>query len=92
MKPEYWERAKRALARKDAVLGAIIRSRPNVHLQRRGEAFLTLARAIVGQQISVKAAQSVWDKVLVVCPEVTPESIRLRKRILRPNERPKKKE
>ncbi|OLE19810.1 MAG: hypothetical protein AUG50_02675 [Betaproteobacteria bacterium 13_1_20CM_3_63_8] len=75
MKPEYWERAKRALARKDAVLGAIIRSRPNVHLQRRGEAFLTLARAIVGQQISVKAAQSVWDKVLVACPEVTPESI-----------------
>jgi DNA-3-methyladenine glycosylase II len=72
MKPEYWDRAKRALARNDVVLGAIIRSRPKVHLQRRGEPFLTLARAIVGQQISVKAAQSVWDKVLAVCPNVTP--------------------
>jgi DNA-3-methyladenine glycosylase II len=75
MKPEYWDRAKRALARNDVVLGAIIRSRPNVHLQRRGEPFLTLARAIVGQQISVKAAQSVWDKVLAVCPNVTPQQI-----------------
>src|SRR5918911_1354098 len=75
MKPEYWDRAKRALARNDVVLGAIIRSRPKVYLQRRGEPFLTLARAIVGQQISVKAAQSVWDKVLAVCPNVTPLEI-----------------
>jgi 3-methyladenine DNA glycosylase/8-oxoguanine DNA glycosylase len=31
-------------------------------LQSRGDAFTTLARSIVGQQISVKAAQSVWDR------------------------------
>lgn len=84
MKPEYWERAKRALARNDVVLGGIIRSRPRVHLQRRGEPFLTLARAIVGQQISVKAAQSVWDKVLALCPNVTPPDIlRLKRAELR---------
>jgi DNA-3-methyladenine glycosylase II len=84
MKPEYWDRAKRALARNDVVLGAIIRSRPHVHLQRRGEPFLTLARAIVGQQISVKAAQSVWDKVLKVCPNVAPlEILRLKRTELR---------
>jgi DNA-3-methyladenine glycosylase II len=84
MKPEYWDRAKRALARNDVVLGAIIRSRPKVYLQRRGEPFLTLARAIVGQQISVKAAQSVWDKVLAVCPNVTPlEIVRLKRTELR---------
>jgi DNA-3-methyladenine glycosylase II len=75
MKPEYWDRAKRALARKDVVMAAIIRSRPKVFLMRRGEPFLTLARAIVGQQISVKAAQSVWDKVVLCVGEVTPEKV-----------------
>ena len=75
MKPEYWDRAKRALTRKDGVMAAIIRSRPRVHLVRRGEPFLTLARAICGQQISVKAAQSVWDRVVLCCSEVTPENV-----------------
>jgi DNA-3-methyladenine glycosylase II len=56
-------------------MGAIIRSRPKVHLMRRGEPFLTLARAICGQQISVKAAQSVWDRVVLCCSEVTPENV-----------------
>ena len=44
-------------------MAAIMRSRPGF-LVRRGEPFLTLARAICGQQISVKAAQSVWDRVV----------------------------
>ncbi|MBA4340615.1 MAG: DNA-3-methyladenine glycosylase [Methylibium sp.] len=35
-------------------------------LQSRGDAFTTLARSIVGQQISVKAAQSVWDRLAAV--------------------------
>jgi len=46
---------------------------------RRGEPFLTLARAIVGQQISVKAAQSVWDRVVTCAGAVTPEGILLKK-------------
>ena len=75
MKPDYWDRAKRALARRDPVMAAIIRSRPKVFLMRRGEPFLTLARAICGQQISVKAAQSVWDRVVACCGEVTPENV-----------------
>ena len=75
MKPEYWDRAKRALARRDPVMAAVMRSRPRVFLMRRGEPFLTLARAIVGQQISVKAAQSVWDKVLACAGEVSPRAI-----------------
>ena len=75
MKPEYWDRAKRALSRKDVVLKNIIRARPGVHLVRRGEPFLTLARAICGQQIAVKAAQSVWDRVVACCSEVTPERV-----------------
>ncbi|HEV2431294.1 MAG TPA: DNA-3-methyladenine glycosylase [Burkholderiales bacterium] len=80
MKPEYWDRAKRVLTKKDPVLGAIIRSRPKVFLMRRGEPFLTLARAICGQQISVKAAQSVWDRVVACCGEVTPEIVLSRPR------------
>src|SRR3989440_7073377 len=80
MKPDYWDRAKRALARKDPVMAAIIRSRPKVFLTRRGEPFVTLSRAIVGQQISVKAAQSVWDKVCLCAGAVTPQRVLARKR------------
>src|SRR6267143_1120499 len=80
MKPDYWDRAKRTLARKDPIMAAIIRSRPKVFLARRGEPFVTLSRAIVGQQISVKAAQSVWDKVCLCAGEITPPSVLARKR------------
>ena len=80
MKPEYWDGAKRALARRDPVLAAIMRARPRVHLARRGEPFMTLARAIVGQQISVKAAQSVWDRVIACVGETTPQGILSRPR------------
>ena len=79
MKPEYWERAKRAL-RKDPVMAAIMRQHPGVYMTVRGEPFMTLARAICGQQISVKAAQSVWDRVVVCCGAVTPEKVLARKR------------
>jgi DNA-3-methyladenine glycosylase II len=80
MKPEYWTRAKRALARRDPVMGGIMRTHPKVFLARRGEPFLTLARAIVGQQISVKAAQSVWDRLVVCVGDVTPAGILARPR------------
>jgi DNA-3-methyladenine glycosylase II len=75
MKPEYWDRAKRALGRRDPVLAGIMRRHPRVHLVARGEPFHTLARAIVGQQISVKAAQSVWNRVLEVAPAMTPAAV-----------------
>src|ERR1051325_269507 len=75
MKPEYWDGAKRALARRDPVMAAIMRAHPKIFLVRRGEPFMTLARAIVGQQISVKAAQSVWDRFADCVGEVTPENV-----------------
>ena len=75
MKPEYWDRAKRALARRDVVMSAIIKGHPKIYLVRRGEPFLTLARAITGQQISVKAAQSVWDRLVACAGEMTPEKV-----------------
>jgi DNA-3-methyladenine glycosylase II len=75
MKPEYWEKAKRSLARRDPVLAAIMRRHPRVHLEPRGEPFHTLARAIVGQQISVKAAQSVWNKFATLVSVISHEEV-----------------
>ena len=75
MKPDYWDRAKRALAKKDPVMAGIMRAHPKVFLTHRGEPFFTLTRAIVGQQISVKAAQSVWNKVLVCVEKISPEDV-----------------
>jgi DNA-3-methyladenine glycosylase II len=76
MKPDYWDRAKRALARRDPVMGAIIRAHPKVFMVRRGEAFMTLARAICGQQISVKAAQAVWNRFCICLDQdLSPEAV-----------------
>ena len=65
VKPAYWDEATRTLGHADPVMGRLIRAIPGIHLTRRGEPFTTLARAIVGQQISVKAAQTVWDRFTV---------------------------
>jgi len=83
VKPNFWDSAKRSLARRDPVMAAIMRAHPKIFLVRRGEPFMTLARAIVGQQISVKAAQSVWDRVVAcVGGEVSPQTILGRERPL----------
>jgi DNA-3-methyladenine glycosylase II len=60
--PEYWDEACRHLARKDRVMKRLIPQFGDACLQSRGDPFTTLARSIVGQQISVKAAQTVWDR------------------------------
>ena len=80
MKPEYWDRAKRALSRRDPVMARIMKRHPGIHLVSRGDAFQTLARSIVGQQISVKAAQSVWNRFAECVGKVTPESVLLKQR------------
>ncbi|MCU0803497.1 MAG: DNA-3-methyladenine glycosylase [Burkholderiales bacterium] len=73
--PPYWASARRTLARRDPVLGDIIRAHPRVRLRTRGDPFQTLARSIVGQQISVKAADSVWGRLVAVAPAMTPDAI-----------------
>ena len=60
--PGYWEDACRHLMKRDRVMKKLIPQHGSACLQSRGDAFITLARSIVGQQISVKAAQSVWDR------------------------------
>ena len=61
--PPYWARARRELARNDPLLDAIIRAYPGAVMRSRGDAFQTLMRSIVGQQISLKAADSVWARL-----------------------------
>jgi DNA-3-methyladenine glycosylase II len=68
-------RAKRALTRGDPVLARIIRAHPRIALEHRGEPFFTLARSIVGQQISVKAAASIWARVCSLAPQMRPQEI-----------------
>ena len=60
--PAYWEDACKHLMKKDRVMKRLIPQFGGACLQTRGDAFVTLARSIVGQQISVKAAQTVWDR------------------------------
>ncbi|MEK6593461.1 MAG: DNA-3-methyladenine glycosylase 2 family protein [Pseudomonadota bacterium] len=75
MTPFYWKQATRELAARDAVLKKLIAQFKGLALGSRGDAFQTLARAIVGQQISVKAAQSVWGRLAAEVKTVTPAAI-----------------
>lgn len=74
--PDYWEQACAELMKHDRILKKLIPKYGSVFLRTRGDAFTTLARAIVGQQISVAAAQSVWNKVLLTSKnKVNPKNI-----------------
>lgn len=64
--PDYWKKACAYLSKRDRIMRRLINQYPQEGLESRGNAFVTLARSIVGQQISVKAAQSVWDKLLLL--------------------------
>ncbi len=73
--PDYWDKAKKFLIKNDPVLARIIKQYKGEALASRGSAFFSLARAIVGQQISVKAAQTVWNRLLMAVSEVLPQNI-----------------
>src|SRR2546421_3293833 len=73
--PEYWNDAARELPAGDTVLSKLATRYPGLALGSRGDAFSTLARAIVGQQISVKAAQSVWDRLMTEIQAMTPPAV-----------------
>jgi DNA-3-methyladenine glycosylase II len=73
--PDYWQDACKHLAKKDRVMKRLIAQFPDVTLSSRGDAFTTLARSIVGQQISVKAAQTVWDRFALLPKKMVPASI-----------------
>lgn len=60
--PAYWRTACAELAAVDPVMAGLIARYPDCVLGNRGDPFQTLARAIVGQQISIKAADSIWSR------------------------------
>jgi DNA-3-methyladenine glycosylase II len=73
--PEYWHDACKHLGKKDRVMKRLIAQFPDVSMSSRGDAFTTLARSIVGQQISVKAAQTVWDRFASLPKKMVPAQV-----------------
>ena len=63
--PQFWDEACRHLSKRDRVMRKLIPLCGEGRLQSRGDAFTTLARSIIGQQISMKAAQTVWERFVV---------------------------
>lgn len=73
--PAYWADACKHLVKKDRVMKRLIPKFGDACLQSRGDAFSTLARSIVGQQISVKAAQTVWNRFALLPKKMTPADV-----------------
>ena len=73
MKIDFWEKAKEHLCKKDKKLNNIITSAGNVYLETSKDPFVTLFNSILGQQISVAAAESI-KKRIVSKYKITPKS------------------
>jgi len=75
MIPDYWRQAVQQIGREDDVMARLVARYADVALTSRGDAFSTLARSIVGQQISVRAADTVWNRLLAAVGEMTVGSV-----------------
>jgi len=74
--PAYWNKAKKTLSKKDPVLRKIIKKFNNGFLTTRKDPFFSLCRTIIGQQISTKAADSIWSKFEIKCKKkIVPETL-----------------
>ena len=74
--PIYWNKAKRILSRKHFVLRKIIKKYKRGYLSTRNNPYFSLCRTIVGQQISTKAADSIWSKFEKKCKNhITPKMV-----------------
>lgn len=73
--PEYWEEAKAELMKRDRIMRRLIPQFGDMHLVSRGDPFTTLARSVIGQQISVKAADAIWLRFSSLCSKVTPAQV-----------------
>ena len=65
--PVYWRKAKKILSKRDPVLRVVIEKYKKGFLTTRNNPFFSLCRTIVGQQISTKAANSIWSKFEKKC-------------------------
>ncbi len=73
--PAYWDEGKLHLSNCDKRLKKVIASYEGEVMEMRGEPFITLARSITGQQISVKAADSIWNRFVAGVGKMTPENV-----------------
>ena len=73
--PAYWMEACKYLVKKDRVMKRLIPQLGDARLRTRGDAFATLARSIIGQQISVKAAQKVWERFSALPTAMAPDQV-----------------
>ena len=76
MKPRYWNKGKIYLSNKDNVLKKIIDQFPNQSLQLNDNSFQALINSIIGQQISVSAANSMKNKLFALKRNITPRIIK----------------
>jgi DNA-3-methyladenine glycosylase II len=73
--PPYWAEAKAELMRRDRIMNKLIPQFGDMHLRGHPDPFTTLARSIVGQQVTVKAAETAWGKLRELCPKMTPSQV-----------------
>ena len=73
--PPYWAEAKAELMRRDRIMNKLIPQFGDMHLRGQPDPFTTLARSIVGQQVTVKAAEAAWTKLRALCPKMTPAQV-----------------
>tara|TARA_Y100000591_G_scaffold116055_1_gene99202 strand:+ start:168 stop:791 length:624 start_codon:yes stop_codon:yes gene_type:complete len=66
-KPSYWNKAKSVLSKKDKVMKKLINSYRDGALATRNDVFFSLCKSIIGQQISIAAANSVFLKFEKIC-------------------------
>lgn len=75
--PEFWPHAVAELGARDPLIAKLAAANRGLEARPRGDAFATLARAIVGQQISVRAADTIWARTVIAAGEAAaPQAIR----------------
>lgn len=75
MQPDYWQKATRHLSKSCPTMAVLIKRYKGEGLAAREDGFYTLIRAVVGQQISTKAADAVWNRLIKAVNPLTPEKL-----------------
>lgn len=75
VRPDWWEEACQELRTRDEKMAELINAYSHTALTSVKDPFGTLVRSVIGQQISTKAAQTIWRNFAAACPEITPQRI-----------------
>ncbi|TFW32334.1 DNA-3-methyladenine glycosylase family protein [Massilia horti] len=73
--PPYWVEAKAELMKRDRIMKKLIPQFGDMHLRGHPDPFTTLARSVVGQQVTPKAADAAWAKLQLICPKMSPSQV-----------------